>query len=512
MHKLYRKRKIGNYEANSDGTETEVGTGSFYKKGKFGINNWKLRQFKVLSTRKLIYIDPETDKTKGVLDLSGVTFSAGSPDSVFKCLSAMKGRSKSDANSRATMNTEVSEAWSDEKCLYALTLNVHQSSEERLQHHDKLHLVFEDADCAKDFCMWVTLVTTSDNFEEFVKGQGWEEHFAELHQLADCTEHPVGGLSDEREDAELSLEPPQPSVAAVSTTSQQSTYAFASTIYKQSKVRKVWKERFLYVTHSGLLVYKESVEDKKIAAKFQLEDCDWFRFRSVMSAQLGDVVFSKKDVADGGAKSAKEQDKKAMISVECIELIDVKHDKNLVITFNFLDLDKNLEQVKEFEAFLTSATIGRITDLSSASDNTTPGPTSDGTVRASLNDTDEPQDGHTDPAPSNDDDNRDKDNQQGAEDVTEGDEEFESTTFSSQSGAAFVAQNAKVLVFVVCFFVAVANHVAKHPGRKRILLLPVLLLVIVVATRIHPQNTKKDEKEGREGKEEVGADGKLKKL
>lgn len=88
----------------------------------------------------------------------------------------------------------------------------------------------------------------------------------------------------------------------------------------------------------------------------------------------------------------------------------------------------------------------------------------DGTVRASLNDTDEPQDGHTDPAPSNDDDNRDKDNQQGAEDVTEGDEEFESTTFSSQSGAAFVAQNAKVLVFVVCFFVAVANHVAKHPG------------------------------------------------
>lgn len=63
-------------------------------------------------------------------------------------------------------------------------------------------------------------------------------------------------------------------------------------------------------------------------------------------------------VVVGGAKSAKEQDKKAMISVECIELIDVKHDKNLVITFNFLDLDKNLEQVKEFEAFLTSATIG----------------------------------------------------------------------------------------------------------------------------------------------------------
>jgi hypothetical protein len=40
MHKAYRKRKVGIYEANSDGTEVTIASGSFFKKGKIGINNW----------------------------------------------------------------------------------------------------------------------------------------------------------------------------------------------------------------------------------------------------------------------------------------------------------------------------------------------------------------------------------------------------------------------------------------------------------------------------------------
>ena len=86
------------------------------------------------------------------------------------------------------------------------------------------------------------------------------------------------------------------------------------------------------------------------------------------------------------------------------------------------------------------------------------------TVSAPLDDTDELQTRYS-PTPGNNiNDNCDKSNTRVPVDDIENEEEFESTTFSSQSGATFVMQNAKVLVFVVFFFLAVANHVVKHPG------------------------------------------------
>jgi hypothetical protein len=72
-----------------------------------------------------------------------------------------------------------------------------------------------------------------------------------------------------------------------------STPLFACKIFKQTSLRKNWREKYLYVTEMGLLVYKNTQNDKNVEGKMQLTDCDWFR--TTMNVKKRDRALSEGD-------------------------------------------------------------------------------------------------------------------------------------------------------------------------------------------------------------------------